>query len=146
VAERVPLAQRLAPELAAPLPLAAIALLVANDHVLKARFPGAVTGKLSDVAGCFVLPLLVSAIAGLATRWTLRARLALGAALTGALMLAMKLSPAGADLVASALAAAWRPLGVRSGPIAADPTDLLAVPFALAAFWYGARRARGSEG
>ena len=42
-----------------PLPLAAVALLAVNDHVLKARWPGLVTGKLSDVAGCFLLPLFL---------------------------------------------------------------------------------------
>ncbi|HET7501896.1 MAG TPA: hypothetical protein VFK02_12855 [Kofleriaceae bacterium] len=34
-----------------PIAIAAIALLVVNDHVLKAAYPGFVTGKLSDFAG-----------------------------------------------------------------------------------------------
>ena len=33
-----------------PVALAALAVLVLNDHVWKARYPGWVTGKLSDVA------------------------------------------------------------------------------------------------
>ena len=40
----------------------ALIVLVVNDHVLKAQFGGVVTGKLSDVAGVFVLPLLTLAL------------------------------------------------------------------------------------
>lgn len=42
-----------------PIPLGAIALLVINDHLLKAAWPGWVTGKLSDIAGLIFFPLLV---------------------------------------------------------------------------------------
>lgn len=49
--------------LATPILLAAIALLVTNDHVLKARFPGVITGKLSDFAGLIFFPVLVAAAA-----------------------------------------------------------------------------------
>ncbi|WP_345393526.1 hypothetical protein [Nonomuraea salmonea] len=31
-------------------------VLLVNDHLLKAAFPGVVTGKLSDVAGLLVAP------------------------------------------------------------------------------------------
>ncbi len=40
----------------------ALIVLVLNDHVLKARFGGMITGKLSDVVGVFVLPLLTLAL------------------------------------------------------------------------------------
>ena len=40
-------------------PLAAIALLFLNDHILKAAWPGLVTGKLSDVAGFVFFPFLL---------------------------------------------------------------------------------------
>jgi hypothetical protein len=40
-----------------PVALAAIAALVLNDHVLKAHYPGLVTGKLSDFAGIVLAPL-----------------------------------------------------------------------------------------
>jgi hypothetical protein len=39
-------------EFFAPLPLAAVALMVVNDRVLKPLFHNGVTGKLSDVAIC----------------------------------------------------------------------------------------------
>ncbi len=42
--------------------LSVIALLL-NDHILKWTFGNAITGKLSDVAGVFLLPLLILALA-----------------------------------------------------------------------------------
>lgn len=40
--------------------IAAIALLLCNDLVLKSAYPGFITGKLSDIAGLFALPLFLS--------------------------------------------------------------------------------------
>lgn len=133
------------PELAAPVPLAAVALLALNDHVLKRACPGALTGKLSDLAGCFVLPLFLSAVLALATRWPARARLAAGAAATVAFFTALKLSPAVASTTAGALAAAVGVAGLRGGPLAADPTDLVALPLVLAAWAFGARACARAE-
>ena len=44
--------------------VAALALLVANDHWLKGSgmLPGVVTGKLSDFAGMIVAPVLLAAL------------------------------------------------------------------------------------
>lgn len=42
-----------------PIAVVATALLLVNDHVLKAHWPGFVTGKLSDVAGMIVAPLVI---------------------------------------------------------------------------------------
>lgn len=124
------------------LPLAAVAVLAVNDHVLKARFPGAVTGKLSDLAGCFLLPLFLSALLAYATRWPLRARLALGAAATAALFGAVKASAAAAELVGRALSIAGAPLGIARSAIVADPTDLAALPLVAVAVLYGLRAGR----
>ncbi|MBA2665045.1 MAG: hypothetical protein H0U74_22350 [Bradymonadaceae bacterium] len=54
-----------AQDLLHPLVLAAIAVLVLNDHVLKGSglLPGLVTGKLSDVVGLFFFPILLVALA-----------------------------------------------------------------------------------
>ena len=41
--------------------LSALALLIVNDQVLKAAWPGLVTGKLSDVAGLVLAPLVLQA-------------------------------------------------------------------------------------
>ena len=46
--------------LASPGFVLALVVLVLNDHVLKQAYPGWVTGKLSDVAGLVVAPLLLA--------------------------------------------------------------------------------------
>ncbi len=134
------------PELTSPLPLAAVALLAMNDHLLKRAWPGVVTGKLSDLAGCFVLPLFISAVLALATSSPPRRRLTVGVVATVLFFAALKLSPSVAGGVARTLDAAWAPLGRGGGRVAADPTDLVALPFALLAFVWGSRihaRVRG---
>ncbi|WP_395854284.1 hypothetical protein [Cystobacter fuscus] len=45
-----------------PLVLGAVAVLILNDHLLKARWPSWWTGKLSDVAGLAMFPLLLQAL------------------------------------------------------------------------------------
>ena len=124
-----------------PLALAAIALLVVNDHVLKAHYPGWLTGKLSDVAGLVFFPLLLRAllapIVHLA-RSIGRERLLIACvALTALAFAAIK-------LVAPATAACEQVLGALLGgrvTIVRDPTDLLALPFVLVALWIAARAA-----
>lgn len=41
-----------------------VALLVLNDHVFKARWPGVVTGKLSDLAGVAMVAIALAALSG----------------------------------------------------------------------------------
>jgi hypothetical protein len=94
------------------LPLFAVAVLIVNDHVLKHRFPGLVTGKLSDFAGLFFFPLLLVDAIGL---------------------LGVRRAP---RVIASApLPALAR---VR---LTMDATDVVALVSVAAAFWY-ARAAR----
>lgn len=45
-----------------PAILVAVALLILNDHVFKAQWPSWWTGKLSDVAGLAMFPLLLQAL------------------------------------------------------------------------------------
>jgi hypothetical protein len=45
-----------------PLILFSIAVLLVNDHILKIYFPSWLTGKLSDFAGLFFFPILLSTI------------------------------------------------------------------------------------
>lgn len=115
-------------ELLHPLPLAAVVLLIANDHVLKGSglLPGWVTGKLSDLAGLFFFPIAlfvaVDAVTrGGASRRRARAAIAVSAATAVGFCL-LKLSPPLNAWVASA----W-------GPNVLDPSDLLALPCAAAA-------------
>jgi hypothetical protein len=51
--------------LAHPVTLLALLVLVLNDHVWKARHPGLVTGKLSDVAGVVLTPAVLGVGIGL---------------------------------------------------------------------------------
>lgn len=108
--------------LAHPLPLGCVALLAINDHVLKggSLVPTAVTGKLSDFAGLFFFPVLLVTVArALSVRSVTPARAAVATMLAFA---ALKLSPQ-VNAIYTALL----------GPAVMDPTDLLALPCALAA-------------
>src|SRR3954467_10126307 len=103
----------------------ALAVLVLNDHVLKGAgiLPGWLTGKLSDLAGLVVAPMLAATVVGPRRP---RAR-ALAFALVVAAFVATKLTPS----VARALEVVAGGVGVASR-IWSDPTDLLAlavVPF-----------------
>jgi len=141
-------------ELFAPLPLAALVVLIVNDWVLKpSSAPAWLTGKLSDVAGLAFFPLLVTASVdlvllalarlGLGADFTLRRwKLAAAIGLTGAVFAVLKLSP-------DAAAAAARALGQLTGraAIMPDPTDLIAAPALALAWWQGrAAIARGALG
>jgi hypothetical protein len=148
-----------------PIAIGAIALLLLNDHVLKAVAPGLLTGKLSDVAGLVFFPLLLVAIAELALaaagRWHGRDPRLITAAVgaTGLVFAAVKVLPGAEALYEQVLGLAQWPFralaGLISGGSAAglptrvdltrDATDLVA----LVALWVpmevGARRAaRGS--
>lgn len=129
-----------------PVPLAAVALLAVNDHVLKGSgwLPGWLTGKLSDVMGFVFFPVLCTALVDVAlwgaarlgarVDFSLRMWKAwLAIAFTGGLMAAIKLSVPAADAVADALGHIGFP-----SRIVADPTDLLPLP-ALVIPWLLAR-------
>jgi hypothetical protein len=109
-------------ELVHPIPVGATILLALNDHWLKHAhvLPRAITGKLSDVCGLFVFPVLLVAILGA------RRIVVVGSALaTGILFAAVKLSP-----WFNAWVSPW------SGTIVLDSTDLVALPaLGLSARW-----------
>lgn len=112
-----------------PLPLGAAAVLVVNDHLLKAAaWPSAaVAGKLSDLAGLFLFPILATALTGrrFATAWVIA---------SGLLFAALKLSPT----FNRAVEAVW-------GQNALDPTDLVALPV-LAFSWLYLQRGHAPAG
>ena len=133
-----------------PLALVAIATWLLNDHVLKGLWPGLVTGKLSDIAGMIVTPMLLTACIELvspkrwqrsswfrAVPWTCAAVVAL------AFAAAKTWAPAN-DLYGSAVTALRAPLRFALSRIMSitwsertiltrDATDLVAVPFAAIA-------------
>ncbi|APR80760.1 Hypothetical protein A7982_06107 [Minicystis rosea] len=115
-----------ASDLRRPLPLAAVAVLAFNDHVLKGSglLPGWITGKLSDVAGLFFFPILLVALAR-GTHCLLRGRdiadkrslAAASVIVTGAVFTLLKLHAPFNAWVTSV----W-------GVNVMDPTDLCALP------------------
>ena len=109
-----------------PLALTSLALLLLNDHWLKQAAPSALTGKLSDFAGLFFFPFLLSALLGLAlSRWRVAPRRIAGLGFVASLLwfTAIKTLPF-ANFVTSRLAGL--PAG---GPvqIVRDPSDLMAL-------------------
>jgi hypothetical protein len=137
-----------------PVSLAAIALLIVNDHVLKAAWPGLVTGKLSDVAGLVFFPLLLAAVAQqLRPGLRLRPTVAACALLTALVFAAIKLSPLAGDAYRAGLGALQWPLravwalvqdyGVPPllrVALTPDVTDLIALPAVLVAVWLASRQ------
>jgi hypothetical protein len=141
----------------ADLTLAAGVLTMAlNDHVLKRAYPGLVTGKLSDVAGMVFFPLLLALLVRpLLSRARVTARgadLALAALCVATALVftwtkttdvgneAYRVAWGAMQWPARALAA-WARGGAAPGlarvVLVKDPTDVLAAPFALVAYWAG---------
>lgn len=122
-----------------PITLLAVLLLVVNDWVLKSQFPGAVTGKISDVAGLIFAPVVLTAAIGLVLKllrvrdpYLTHRRLVLAIAATGLTFAAVKLSPAAADALANALSHLGRRASIRL-----DRADLFTLPALVVAYWIG---------
>ncbi len=133
-------------ELLAPLPLAAMVVLVVNDWVLKpSDAPRWLVGKLSDVSGLFAFPLVATAALdlflyalarlGANVDCTLRRwKLATMIALTGALFASIKIWPEAASAFARAVGFVF-----GRGRVELDPTDLFALVMLGGSWWYGRR-------
>lgn len=111
--------------LAHPLWVAALVVLIVNDHYLKTAgvLPGWLTGKLSDFAGLFVAPALLAALLSISTQ----RGLLLAHAATGAVFAAIKISPPAARAIEALVGLTpftWR--------VTVDPTDLIALPMLAA--------------
>lgn len=126
-----------------PVSLLAIGVLVVNDWVLKPRLgPSFVTGKLSDVAGLAVAPVILTALIGLVLlaaaklgvrvdpRLTQR-RLVLATVATGVVFAAIKLSARAASWFTDALGV------IRPATVHLDRTDLACLPMLAIAYWIG---------
>lgn len=121
-----------------PVTCVALVVLVVNDHVLKEALGTWWTGKLSDVAWLVVVPPLVATVLAGAARLLglvvgARACATTSVAVTAAAFVLVKSLDAAAVLASSVLSAVAGPSRVM-----ADPTDLLALPALLVA-WYAAR-------
>jgi hypothetical protein len=104
-----------------PVTVVALLVLVVNDHVLKAAYPGVVTGKLSDAAGLVLAPPLLALLIRrpAAALWSVAAVFSL-----------VKSS----GYASSAASEVW---SLLHGPsmVRADLSDLLTLPFLGVAWW-----------
>lgn len=144
-----------------PVSLAAIAVLVLNDHWWKAALHNTLTGKLSDFAGLVFFPLFLAGAWEIAAsrrdrpcRPTTRA-IVIAVAATAIVFTAVKLVPAATDVYRWGLAAlqwpflALRKLAsagalprLRPVSLVRDTTDLFALPTLVVPFGIGIRRVR----
>jgi hypothetical protein len=136
-----------------PLAVAAVAILLLNDHVMKQASPGWFTGKASDFAGLIFFPLLAISLYEVA--FTLlrkpiisrRNHLNIALLVTGFAFALVKLIPA----IGGWYSVTWgwlsAPLHGSTAPVALvqDPTDLLTLPALGIALWIGRARLDAQE-
>ncbi len=129
--------------LLSPTFLAAVLLLLLNDHWLKQAYPGWLTGKLSDFAGLFFFPTLLVSLSELCVARPLERRqpaLLVAGALTAVAFAALKLSQPVTLGFEQGMAALWsaiaqlrgEPALPRTVHVARDASDLLALPMCFA--------------
>jgi len=122
-----------------PVTLIALAVMVVNDWILKARYgPSAVTGKLSDLGGLVAAPVVLTAAIGLLLRalgrkdpFLTHRRLVIAIAATGGIFATIKLSERAAGWFTAALGL------FRHAEVYLDPTDLLCLPVLAISYWIG---------
>jgi hypothetical protein len=129
-------------EFFAPLPLLAVALMVVNDRVLKPRLGNELTGKLSDIAICFFLPLFTSALLGLVWQKHPRARVLAGAGIATLVFVSQEIWPGFQEIFLATMRFVGMPLGLHEFVLTSDITDLLALLMVPLAVAYGWRRLR----
>lgn len=129
-----------------PVAVGGLLILILNDHVLKSAYPGAVTGKVSDLAGLAFFPFFLQAAyeawcavrrAGPVSRST---SLWVASVITGVGFVVVEVTPIGDASYRGALGllqwipgAAWALVGGSTLPVlrpvvaTPDPTDLAAL-------------------
>ncbi|MQP36177.1 hypothetical protein GEO20_29975 [Rhodococcus erythropolis] len=123
-----------------PWALVSVSVILVNDHVLKGAFGNTMTGKLSDVAGVFLFPLLLlSVLEVLRRKLAGRAAIAWSIAVTGIGFAAVKtVSPIGDAYEWVIGFFRWTAGGFRGEllPIVVfrDPSDLWVLPILFASY------------
>lgn len=101
--------------------LAGLVVLVLNDHYFKSAYPGWFTGKVSDFAGLFILPIFFSAVSS--------GSIALNCSLSALIFFIWK-SP-----LVEPLITAGNAMGIPFHRTI-DPTDLIALTMLPLSYWY----------
>jgi hypothetical protein len=128
-------------EFFAPLPLGAVGLMIVNDRWLKPWLHSELTGKLSDIAICFFLPLFLSELLGLAFGLSARVRLWIGAVTATVLFASLEVVDPVARLAVRVLGAIGPGVGIaRPFRMTSDWTDLLCLALVPVAASYGWNR------
>jgi hypothetical protein len=134
-----------------PLPLFALAALAINDHLLKGAhlLPKWVTGKISDFAGLFFFPLLLTALgncllllAARTTGWKVdfslrRWKLATACLLTAGIAIPLELSESFGTFYTETLGQIGFPSATYR-----DLSDLIALAMLPLAYWFGMKEIR----
>jgi hypothetical protein len=145
------------------LPLGALLVMALNDHFLRLRYPGFITGKISDFCVLLFFPALLTAsldallfiadrVARAVTRGRLRVpcrltklKVILSAALSGLILAAINVCAPARDLLL-AVASRLDPLHVfRAFRYTMDPTDLVALAVLPLSVWWGFRAVRSNN-
>lgn len=134
-----------APEFFNSVVLCSIAVFLANNVWLKSSYPGWLTGKLSDITFCFFFPLYVSALISLVSGMGMRERVRLGALITALMFSAVKISPVCSENLNRLISPMAMFMFDRNSINSADVTDLIALPFVLAAMYFVQWRLVGRE-
>ena len=133
-----------------------VAVLLVNDHVLKAWLGNTLTGKLSDVAGVFLLPLLTVAVAegvraGCRRPWrTDRAEITAHVLVVGLGFAAVKTVPVVGDTYEVAVGVLRKLAAFSTEPavpiiVYRDATDLLVLPVLVGSYLFLRRRRPPSQ-
>ena len=143
-----------------PVVVAALVAWAVNDHVLKQAYPGLVTGKLSDVTGVIVAPLIVVGIYELRPggRCAGVAVIVASVAATAVAFTLVELVPAAAGVYERVFGLLRWPFDAAVGLAAgdglveparvelwSDAADLLTIPFLAVPLLLGLRAVRSSE-
>jgi hypothetical protein len=125
-----------------PIAVVALMTLIVNDHIIKQRWPGLLSGKLSDIAGLVFFPLLIVSVcevtrAAVGRPWQMGKRGVVAVAVAVVIgFAATKLSTAVAASYGDMLGwLRWPLIGHWSQvAISQDPTDVICAPAAILAW------------